>query len=107
MTLSSMRLTPIQLVVGVAFVGSSAFILYAILRVRDQTQIPMLSSGFAILGVSFVAIAIGALINLWRAASRARMGRAVGLSVVGGLSGLAPIGCFAAAVILALLWKSA
>ncbi len=101
------RLTPIQLVVGVAFLGSSAFIVYAILRVRDQTQIPMLSSGFAILGLSFVAIAVGALINLWRASIRARMGRAMGLAIVGGMSGLAAIGCFTAAVILALLWKSA
>jgi hypothetical protein len=102
-----MRLTPIQLVVGAAFLGSSAFILYAVLRVRDQTQIPMMSSGFAILGLSFVAIAVGSLINLWRAASRARMGRAVGLAIVGGLAGLAAIGCFTAAVILALLWRSA
>jgi len=102
-----LRLTPIQLVVAAAFIGSSAFILYAILRVRDSTQIPMMSSGFAILGVSFVAIAVGALINLWRAAMRVRMGRAVGLAIVGGFAGLAAIGCFTVAVILAMLWRSA
>ena len=107
MQTGSIRPTPIQLVVGVAFLGSSAFILFAILRVRDTSQIPMLSSGFAILGLSFVAIAVGAMINLWRAAALARTGRAVGLAVVGGLAGMAAIGCFSVAVILALLWKSA
>lgn len=107
MQLGRFRLTPMTLVVAVAFLGSSAFILYAILRVRDSTQIPMLSSGFAILGLSFVAIAFGALIQLWRAAATARLARAMGLAIVGGVSGLAAIGCFTATVLLALLWKSA
>jgi hypothetical protein len=103
------RLTrsPMRLVVAVAFLGSSAFILFAVLKVRDQNQIPMLSSGFAVLGLSFVAFAIGALIGLWRAAARSQMGRAVGLAIGGGLMGLAAIGCFTATILLALLWKSA
>ena len=106
MQLGRLRLTPIMLVVGIAFVGSAAFISIAILKVRDTTQIPMLSSGFAVLGLAFVAVAIGSLIQLWRAASARRMGRALVLAVVGGLLGLAAIGCFTATVVLALLWKS-
>jgi hypothetical protein len=93
-------------VVILAFVGSSAFIAWAILKVRDTTQIPMLSSGFLILGIACAAVAIGALIELWRAAARARLGRAVGMAIGGGLFGLAAIGCFTATVIFALLWKS-
>jgi hypothetical protein len=89
-----------------AFVGSSAFIAWAILKVRDTSQIPMLSSGFLILGIACAAVAIGALIELWRAAARARMGRAVGMALGGGAFGLAAIGCFTATVIFALLWKS-
>jgi len=106
MQLGRFRLTPISLVVLVAFVGSSLFILLAILRVRDVSQIPMLSAGFSVLGLACVAVAVGALIQLWRAASWGRMGRAVGLAVLGGLFGLAAIGCFTATVVLALLWKS-
>ena len=106
MQIGSLRLTPIQLVVGIAFLGSSAFILFAVLRVRDSSQIPMLSAGFAILGLSFGAVAIGAVINLWRAAIRLRTARSMGLAIVGGLSGMAAIGCFAVAVILALLIRS-
>jgi hypothetical protein len=98
--------TPTRVVVSLAFVGSLAYIAWAILKVRDETQIPMLSSGFAVLGVAFVAMAVGALIELWRAAARARLGRAVGLAVGGGFAGLAAIGCFTLTVVLALLWKT-
>jgi hypothetical protein len=102
-----MRLvTPVRLVIAVAFLGSAGFIAYAILRVRDASQIPMLSSGFAILGLAFAAMALGALIQLWRAASDGRSGRALALGIGGGIMGLAAIGSFTGAVLLALLWKS-
>lgn len=101
-----MRLTPIRLVIGIAFVGSAAFIAYAVLRVRDTTQIPMLSSGFAVLGLALAAVALACLIQLWRAGSTGATGRAVALGIVGGIVGLAAIGCFTATAILALLWKA-
>ena len=101
-----MRFTPIRLVLALAFVGSSAFIAYAILRVRDTNQIPMLSSGFAVLGLALAAIAVAALIELWRSASSGRNGRALALGILGGLFGMAAIGCFTVTVIFALLWKS-
>ena len=101
-----MRLTPIRLVIGLAFVGSAAFIAYAVLRVRDTSQIPMLSSGFAVLGLAFASIALACVIQLWRAGSTGATGRAVGLGIVGGMMGLAAIGCFTATAILALLWKA-
>ncbi|MBI3751453.1 MAG: hypothetical protein HY263_07340 [Chloroflexi bacterium] len=103
-----MRLTPtpIRLVIGIAFLGSAAFIAYAILRVRDTTQIPMLSSGFAVLGLAFASVALACLIQLWRAGSAGATGRAVALGIAGGIVGLAAIACFTATVLLALLWKS-
>jgi hypothetical protein len=75
--------------------------------VRDARQIPMLSSGFFVLGGACAAIALGGLIQLWRAGARGRTGRAMLLAIVGGLAGLAAIGCFTVTVVLALLWKSA
>jgi hypothetical protein len=106
MYIGNFALTPVRAVVILAFVGSSAFILWAVIKVRDSTQIPMLSSGFLILGIACAAIAIGALIELWRAAIRARLGRAVGMAIGGGFFGLAAIGCFTLTVIFALLQKS-
>ncbi len=100
------ELTPVRAVVLLAFVGSTAFILWAILKVRDATQIPMLSSGFLVLGIACAAVAVGALIELWRAAARVRMARALGMALGGGAFALAAIGCFTATVIFALLWKS-
>ena len=99
-------MTPIRVVVGIAFAGSLALIGYAILRVRDASQIPMLSSGFAVLGLATSGVAIAALIGLWRAASIGQSGRALALAIVGGVAGLGAIACFALTVILALLWKS-
>jgi len=96
------ELTPVRAVVLLAFVGSTAFIL----KVRDATQIPMLSSGFLVLGIACAAVAVGALIELWRAAARVRMARALGMALGGGAFALAAIGCFTATVIFALLWKS-
>ena len=52
-----LRITPVRALVVVAFVGAIAYIGWAIIRVRDATQIPMLSSGFAILGLACVAVA--------------------------------------------------
>jgi len=106
MHLGPIGVTPIQVVVAIAFLGSVAFIGYAILRVRDATQIPMLSSGFLVLGVACAAIALGALVQMWRAGAHGRTGRAMALAVTGGVAGLAAIGCFTVTVVFALLWKS-
>jgi len=99
-------ITPIRAAVLIAFVGSSAYIAYAILKVRDTAQIPMLSSGFAVLGLAFAAVALGAVIQMWRAATHARGRRAMLLAIGGGLAGLSALGCFTLTVVLALVWRS-
>jgi uncharacterized membrane protein YedE/YeeE len=104
--LGPIQITPMRIVIAVAFIGSAGFIAFAILRVRDATQIPMLSSGFAVLGLALAAVAIGMLIQLWRAASEGSSGRAMLLGIVGGAVGLGAIGCFTATILLALLWRS-
>jgi hypothetical protein len=106
MHLGPIQVTPIRVVVAIAFVGSAAFIAYAILAVRDARQIPMLSSGFLVLGVACAAMALDALVQMWRAGARGRTGRAMALAVAGGVAGLAAIGCFTVTVVFALLWKS-
>jgi len=88
-----LKITPAVVLVTVALIGSAAYVLYVVTQVEDQ-QIQLLGYGFAVLGASFAAIAIGALVSVWRAASRARTRRALVLAIVGGVAGLFAIGCF-------------
>jgi hypothetical protein len=92
-------------VIGLAMIGSIAYLGYVVARVEED-QIPLLASGFVVLGACFAAVALWALVGMWRAASRARGGRALGLAIVGGLAGLGAIGCFTVAALAALVWNT-
>jgi hypothetical protein len=104
-SIGGVRITLAVLVVGLAMIGSLAYIGYVVLAV-DEEQIPLLAAGFAVLGASFVALAIGTIVGMWRAASRAKGGRALLLAIVGGLAGLAAIGCFTVTALSAMLWNT-
>ena len=93
------------IVIGLAMLGSIAYIAYVVLRIEDN-QIPLMAAGFVVLGASFAAVALWSLVGIWRAASRARGGRAFVLAIVGGLAGLGAIGCFAVAALSALVWNT-
>jgi hypothetical protein len=103
--LGPLKITPAVVLVAIALIGSAAFILYVVLKVEDE-QIPLLGYGFAVLGASFAAIAIGSLVEMWKAASRVRAGRALGLAIIGGFAALAAIGCFTFTVLSRLLSES-
>lgn len=79
--------------VAIAFVGSLAYIAYVVTQVEDE-QIPLLGYGFGVLGATFAVVALGSLVSMWQAASRARAGRALLLAIVGGIAGMIAIGCF-------------
>jgi hypothetical protein len=100
-----LRLTPVTVVVGLALIGSALFILWVVAAI-DEDQIPLLASGFVVMGASFTAIAIGSIVGMWRAASRAHAGRALVLAIVGGMAALAAIGCFTITALSALVWTS-
>jgi hypothetical protein len=100
--LGPLRVTLPLVLVLLVMVGSSAFLGWALLNPRDD-QIPLMAIGFVALGASFAAIAIGSLVGMWRAASRARGGRAFALAIVGGLAGLGAIGAFTAMALLLLV----
>ena len=101
----SLRVTIPLVVVGLVMLGSTAFIGWVALNIQDN-QIPLLAVGFVALGASFAALAIGCLVAMWRAASRARGGRAFVLAIVGGLAGLGAIGAFTVAALLAMVSSS-
>ncbi len=102
--LGRFRLTPTRVTLALALFGSTAFLLYAI-TVRDPSQIPLLSSGAAVLGLVFAALGVAGAIATFRAAREGRSGRALAFAVLGGMAALVAFGCFSWAVILALVWK--
>ena len=102
----SLRISPLALLVSAAIVFAIFYISWAVFKVRDVAQIPMLSTGFLVLGVAFAVIAVSAAVRMWRAAERARTGRAMLLAIGGGLFGLAAIACLTVTVLFALVWRS-
>ena len=99
---SPRRISIPGIVIGLTMLGSAAFIAYVVLRIEDN-QSPLMAAGFVVLGASLAAVAAWCVYGIWRAASRARGGRALGLAILGGLSGLAAIGCFAVAALSSLV----
>jgi hypothetical protein len=96
--------TPVRAVLAIAFVGSLAYIAYAILRVEDAAQIPMVTSGTAVLGIIFTALSAGGAIRMWRAWQDGLQGQTILFAVLGGIAGMIALGCFAGALVLALVW---
>jgi hypothetical protein len=95
-------ITPTGVLLVVALLGSVAYLLYAV-TVREASQIPLLASGAAVLGIVFVAVAVTGLIATWRSSLQGSDGRAIGHALIGGIACLAAAGCFAAAIILGMV----
>jgi len=102
--LGPIRVTATRVILLVAVAGSVGYLVYAI-TVRDATQIPMLASGAAVLGIVFGALAIAGAAETMRAARADRPGRSVVAAVFGGIAGIVAFGCLAAAVVLSELWS--
>jgi hypothetical protein len=100
--LGRIQISPIGVVLAVALIGSIIYVIYAI-TVRDASQIPLLASGAVVLGLVFSAVAILGLIGIWRSSVRGADGRAFGHAIVGGVASLIALGCFAAAIIMAMV----
>jgi hypothetical protein len=93
--------TPIRLVLVLALVGSLAYVAFA-LTVRDTAQLPMLSSGAAVLGIAFMALAVSGFLGIRRAGYDGNDRRALLLAILGGLAAVIGFGCFAMAIVFAM-----
>jgi hypothetical protein len=93
------RFSPGIVILAVALIGSLGYGLYAI-TVRDASQIPLLASGAAVLGVVFIALALYSLSATWRAGIEGRSARSLALGLVGGFAAIVGSGAFAGAIIL-------
>ncbi|MDQ2964982.1 MAG: hypothetical protein M3R57_03965 [Chloroflexota bacterium] len=94
-------ITPIRVVLVLALVGSLAYVAFA-LTVRDTAQLPMLSSGAAVLGIAFMALAVSGFLGIRRAGYDGNDRRALLLALLGGLAAIIGFGCFAMAIVLAM-----
>lgn len=97
-------ITPVRTVLAVVFLGSLAYIAWAIFKVEDSAQIPMVTSGVAVLGLVFTALSVGGAIRMWRAWQANWQGQTVLFALLGGIAGMVALGCFAGALVLALVW---
>ncbi len=102
--LGPVRLTPTRVTLAIALGGSALFIAYGII-VRDPTQIPLLSAGFAVFGIVFTALALAGAVETYRTARGGQGARAFGLALLGGIAALIAAGSFAIAAVLALVWR--
>jgi hypothetical protein len=86
----------------IALGGSVLFALYTI-TVRDASQIPLLASGAAVLGIAFGALAAYSARATWHAGIAGRTRRAFVMAIAGGGAAIIGAGCLAAAIILFML----
>jgi hypothetical protein len=98
------RLSPVRVMLLIALLGGLGFLAYAVL-VRDQLQVPLMASGFAVIGLVFAALAVLALVSVVRAGRAGRDGTAVMTALFGGLIAVAALMALAGAVIMSLIWS--
>jgi hypothetical protein len=103
--LGPIRITPVRVVLVVAAIGTLAYLAYA-LTVRDTSQIPMLASGAAVLGIVFLGLAVAGAHGTLVAGGERRNRDALALALGGGIAAMIGFGAIAGAVVLALVWTS-
>lgn len=99
-------ITPFRIVLVLGLVGSLAYIGWAILKVEDSAQIPMVTSGIGVLGVVFAAASAGGAVRMWQAWKHGRQAETVLFAMFGGIAGMLALGCFAGTLVLSLVWGS-
>jgi hypothetical protein len=87
---------------AIALGGSVVFALYTI-TIRDASQIPLLASGAAVLGIAFGALAVYSARAVWHAGIAGRTQRAFLMALAGGGAAIIGAGCLAGAIILFML----
>jgi hypothetical protein len=97
-------LSPLRVTLLVALLGGVAFLAYSVFA-RDQLQVPLMASGFAVVGLVFAVMAVLSVLSVVRAGREGRDGTAVMTAVLGGLVAVASLLCLAAAVIMSLIWS--
>ena len=96
-------ITPFRVIVVLAYISSLAYIAYAIIKVRDSSQIGMVTTGFAVLGLALVATSAGGAVRMWQAWKAGLQTPTVLWAMFGGIAGMMAIGCFAGVLVLSMV----
>jgi hypothetical protein len=102
--LGPIAITPVRVILVIALVGGLAFLGYSLLT-RDTLQVPLMASGFAVIGLVFAAMAVLALVSVVRSGREGRDGTAVATALFGGLLAAGAMMALAAAVIMGMIWR--
>lgn len=99
---SRRRVSPGAVMLAIALGGSVLFAVFT-LTVREASQIPLLASGAAVLGIAFSALAAYAARSTWHAGIEGRNRSAILMALAGGTAAIIGAGCLAGALILFML----
>ena len=102
--IAQFAITPFRVVLVVASFVALAYIAWAILKVEDSAQIPMVTSGIGALGVIFAATSAGSAVRLWQCWKDGLQSQTIVWAIVGGVAGMVALGCFAGTLVLSLVW---
>ena len=101
--LGPVRVTPLRVTLSVALAGGLAFLAWSVI-VRDQNQVPMMATGFAVCGIVLAVVAFLSAGRIISAGREGHDGTAVVTALVGGLVAAAAMMLLAGAVIMSLIW---
>ncbi|MEO8469894.1 MAG: hypothetical protein ABI573_09530 [Chloroflexota bacterium] len=96
-------ITPFRVIVVLAYVGSIAYVIYAVLKVRDSSQIGMVMTGLGVLGFALTATSAGGAVRMWQAWKLGLQTPTILWAIFGGIAGMLAIGCFAGVLVFSLL----
>ena len=98
------RITPARVFLVVALFGGLGFLAYSIFF-RDALQVPLMATGFAVVGIVLgiaAFMSIGAVVTAGR---ESRDGAAFFTALFGGFLAVAALMCLAAAIIMSMIWS--
>ena len=102
--LGPIRITPARVFLVVALLGGLGFLAYSIF-VRDALQVPLMASGFAVVGIVLGIAAFMSISAVVTAGREGRDGAAFFTALFGGFLAVASLMCLAAAVIMSMIWS--
>jgi len=98
-----LKITPIRVMLLVGLLGGLGFLAYATF-VRDQLQVPLMATGFFMVGIVFAAMAVIALLSVVRSGRDGHGGTAVAAALIGGLLAFGALMSLAGAIIMGMIW---
>ena len=100
------QITPGRIAVLIAFGIAVVVIGYGARIDQSDTQLPLLTTGFVLLGLVFLTLAAWGCLALVRAGGDQDGRTAFFAALFGGLCAIAAAGSLGGAVVLALIWKT-